>query len=82
VNRATQSSGRPRVGGNLPVGAGAGHHLGAGRRRPDVDAEVRRIRALLEHAADAIDIALDSDWRVAIDVLLDLSDEIRAEFLP
>ena len=55
-------------------------------RRPDaqlaVVREANRLRALLERTADAIDLALDSDWRVAVDILLDLSDEIHAEFLP
>ena len=50
--------------------------------QPAVVGEANRLRALLERTGDAIDLALDSDWRVAIDILLDLSDEIRAEFLP
>lgn len=44
--------------------------------------EANRLRALLERTADAIDLALDSDWRVAIDILLDVSDEIHAELVP
>lgn len=44
--------------------------------------ETTRLRALLVRIADAIDIALDADWRVAIDILLDLSDEIHAELVP
>jgi hypothetical protein len=47
-----------------------------------VEREASRIRALLERTADAIDLALDSDWRVAIDILLDLSDDLRAELVP
>ena len=51
-----------------------------GRRR--AEREAIRLRAILVRVADAIDIALDSDWRVAIDIMLDLSDEIHAELVP
>jgi len=50
--------------------------------QPAVVREANRLRALLERTADAIDLALDSDWRVAIDIMLDLSDEIHAELVP
>jgi hypothetical protein len=56
---------------------------------PQVDAaqlavlrKAARYRSLLERVADAIDLALDSDWRVAIDIMLDISDEIHAELVP
>jgi hypothetical protein len=44
-----------------------------------VDRGAKRLRALLERTGEAVDLALDSDWRVCIDILLDVSDEIRAE---
>ena len=45
----------------------------------DLAAEVNRLRALLEYVAEAVDVAADADWREATDLLLDLSDRIRAE---
>ena len=51
--------------------------LGASRRKwRDV---ARRDRALLGYVAEVVDVAVDGDWREATDLLLDLSDRIRAE---
>lgn len=41
--------------------------------------EVRRLRVLLEHVADAIDAALDGSTSEAGDILAELSDELRQE---
>ena len=51
--------------------------LGASRRKWRDAA--RRDRALLEYVAEVVDVAVDGDWREATDLLLDLSDAIRAE---
>ena len=87
------SSAWPSRPGQLPVACPrANTTSSSGQRRPGVASdeakadelhiEVTRLRAFLVRIADAVDLALDSDWRVAIDILIDLSDEIRAEFLP
>jgi hypothetical protein len=37
-------------------------------------------RALLERIADAVELAIDADdWRVCVDILLDLADLLRRE---
>lgn len=48
----------------------------------DLAAEVNRLRALLEYVAEVVNVAIDGDWREATDLLLDLSDRIRAELRP
>lgn len=50
--------------------------------RPTVAAEIARLRALLLHAAEAVDLALDCDPRVAGDLLAELADELYAELVP
>ena len=44
--------------------------------------EAERLAALVAHARDVVDLALDADWREAIDLLCDLSDELHAEAAP
>ena len=51
--------------------------LGASRRAWRHAAQ--RDRAILEHVAEVVDVAVDGDWREATDLLLDVSDAIRAE---
>ena len=45
----------------------------------DLAAEVNRLRALLEHVVEVVDMAVDGSWREAVDIMLDLSDTLRAE---
>ena len=49
---------------------------------PPAQEEIARLRALLRLAAETIDIAIDGDWREGTDLLLDLSDLLRAELRP
>lgn len=43
-------------------------------------AKLARLSALLERAADAIELAIDAPtWRECIDILMDLADDLRAE---
>ena len=51
--------------------------LGASRRAWRHAAQ--RDRALLEHVVEVVDVAVDADWREAVDIMVDLSDLLRAE---
>ena len=48
----------------------------------DLAAEVNRLRALLEHVVEVVDMAVDGSWREAVGLLADLSDTLRAELRP